>query len=341
MLISGRAGIGKSRLVAELSRQARSRGVTVLSGRCIQLVGLGLPYLPFADALRPVSRSPALAALAGQLQELPRLIPDLADSGTLEPAGADRTESRLRLFQEVFRVLEQLSAEQPVVVALEDLHWADASTLDLLAFLAHGVGRARVLLLGTYRTEEVGLGEPLQRLVSAAVSARAAVSLELEPLGRDDVEALVRAGSETRPPEALVDPIFARSEGIRSSRTSCSRPRPAATRRFRPSCGTCCWRTSPAWTRAVARSSVWRPRRDGTHPTNCSRRCHRWTSLRSPRRCGRRSSTTCSCRTRRRERSVSATRCSRRPSATRSSPASARCCTSASPVRSRRSHGSR
>ena len=143
VLISGRAGIGKSRLVTELSGRARSRGCTVLSGRCIQLVGVGLPYLPFAEALRPISRSPALAAIADQLQELPRLIPDLADPGTFEPVGANRTDSRLRLFQEVFRVLQQLRAEQPVVVALEDLHWADASTLDLLAFLAHGVARAR------------------------------------------------------------------------------------------------------------------------------------------------------------------------------------------------------
>ena len=213
VLISGRAGIGKSRLVAELSGRARSRGCTVLSGRCIQLVGVGLPDLPFADPLGPISRSPAVAALADQLQELPRLIPDLADPGTLEPVGANRTDSRLRLFQEVFRVLQQLSAEQPVVLALEDLHWADASTLDLLAFLAHGVARARVLLLGTYRTEEVGLGAPLQRLVSGAIRARAAVSLELEPLGRDDVEALVRVSSETRPSDSLVDAIFARSEG--------------------------------------------------------------------------------------------------------------------------------
>ena len=196
MLISGRAGIGKSRLVTELSGRARSRGCTVLSGRCIQLVGVGLPYLPFAEALRPISRSPALAAIADQLQELPRLIPDLADPGTFEPVGANRTDSRLRLFQEVFRVLQQLSAEQPVVVALEDLHWADASTLDLLAFLAHGVARARVSLLGTYRTEEVSLGEPLQRLVSGAIRARAAVSLMLEPLGRDDVEEPVRGQRE-------------------------------------------------------------------------------------------------------------------------------------------------
>jgi DNA-binding SARP family transcriptional activator len=213
VLIAGRAGIGKSRLVAELGERARRRGATVLDGRCIQLVGVGLPYLPFADALRPVGGSAAIAALAGQLHELPRLIPDLADAGAPEPAVGDRTDSRLRLFEEVILVLEQLSAKEPLVLALEDLHWADASTLDLLTFLAHGTARAAILLVGTYRSEAVRPGDPLQRLASRLIDARAAVSLELDPLDRDAVEALVVEGSETAPSETLVDAIFARSEG--------------------------------------------------------------------------------------------------------------------------------
>jgi len=212
VLIAGRAGIGKSRLVAELRRQARACGAAVLAGRCIQLVGVGLPYLPFAEALRPLGES-APTALAGRLHELPRLVPNLASNGASEPAGADQGDSRLRLFQEVLLVLEELSDESPMILALEDLHWADASTLDLLAFLAHGVARARVLLVGTYRTEEVAPGAPLQRLAAGVVGARAAVSLELEPLDREAVEALVRAGSETPLPERLVDTIVSRAEG--------------------------------------------------------------------------------------------------------------------------------
>ncbi len=213
VLIAGRAGIGKSQLVAELGRRARSRGATVLEGRCIQLVGVGLPYLPFADALRAIGGSPAVAALAGDLQELPRLIPDLAEPRTPERADAGPADSRLRLFQEVLLVLERLGAESAVILALEDLHWADASTLDLLAFLAYGSARARVLLLGTYRAEEVAPGDPLQRLVSGVTGARAAVSLELKPLDRDGVEALVVARGGKKPSKTLIDTIFARSEG--------------------------------------------------------------------------------------------------------------------------------
>ena len=213
VLIAGRAGVGKSRLVAELGRRARSRGATVLEGRCIQLVGVGLPYLPFVEALRPIGESSAVAALAGDLQELRRLIPDLGEPRTPELADAAPADSRLRLFQEALLVLERLSGESPVVLVLEDLHWADASTLDLLAFLAYGLARARVLLLASYRAEEVAPGDPLQRLVSGVTGARAAISLELEPLDRDSVEALIRASGGTKPSKTLVDTIFARSEG--------------------------------------------------------------------------------------------------------------------------------
>ena len=190
-----------------------SRGATVLDGRCIQLVGMGLPFLPFAEALRPIGDSPAIAALAGRLHELPRLVPELAGPRAADTTDADRSDSRLRLFQEVVLVLETLSSQQPVVVALEDLHWADASTLDLLAFLAYGAARTRVLLLGTYRIEEVGPGDPLQRLAAGMLGGRAAVLLQLDPLDRDAVRALAVAGGGAAPSDALVDAIFTRSEG--------------------------------------------------------------------------------------------------------------------------------
>jgi len=110
-------------------------------------------------------------------------------------------------------VLDELGSEGPVVLALEDLHWADASTLDLLAFLAHGTARSRALLVGTYRTEEARTGEALHRLASSLVAARAATSLVLDPLDREAVEGLVRSASDAAPSDALVEKIFKRSEG--------------------------------------------------------------------------------------------------------------------------------
>lgn len=213
VLITGRAGIGKTRLTAALAERARGRGATVLSGRCIQLVGTGLPYLPLVDALRQVGGFSALSALAGELRELPRLVPELAGPDASMPADQPRTDSRLRLFEEVLAVLERLSVSEPLVLVLEDLHWADESTLDLVVFLAHAVRDRPILLVATYRSEEVRAGEPLHRQAAGLVGAGMAVSLQLDPLGRDELGALLAATSERPLPAELVSAISERSEG--------------------------------------------------------------------------------------------------------------------------------
>jgi DNA-binding SARP family transcriptional activator len=177
-LVTGPAGIGKTRLTAELAERAAARGTTVLSGRCIQLFGAGLPYLPFVEAMRGVCEWPEPGAA-------------LAQAG-----------SRLALFEEVLR---ELDAAAPVLLVLEDLQWADASTLDLVAFLAHAAAGRRILLVGTYRSEEVHPGDPVRRLD--------AETLVLEPLPPADIDALLVARSQTPLPTALRRDIAARSEG--------------------------------------------------------------------------------------------------------------------------------
>ena len=208
VLVAGPAGIGKTRLAAELGARARARGSTVLAGRCIQLVGTGLPYLPLVEAVRPLRGSTALAGLT--LRELPRLVPDLAGPAAPAPgAGA----SRLALFEEVVALLEHLAADRPVLFVLEDLQWADESTLDLTAFLAHAVAQRPVLVVGSYRSDEVRPGDPLHRLAAGLTAAGAASPLALGPLARADVEALLAdAGHEPLPAELTAD-IAARSEG--------------------------------------------------------------------------------------------------------------------------------
>ncbi len=179
VFVAGRAGLGKTRLTAELAARASARGATVLSGRCIQLVGTGVSYLPLVDALRPLGGSPALAGIAPKLRELPRLVPDLANGDAGAPAA-----SRLALFEEVLAVLGHLGAAEPVLLVLEDLQWADESTLDLVAFLGHAIQQRRVLLVATYRSDEVRPGDHLYRLATGLVSAGAAQTLALEPLHR-------------------------------------------------------------------------------------------------------------------------------------------------------------
>ena len=199
-IVAGRAGIGKTRLTAELVSRARSRGAAVLTGRCIQLVGAGLPYLPFVEALRPVRD---LAELGAGLSELPRLIPALGE-GTASAAG--RAGARLALFEEMLALLGRLAAREPLVLVLEDLQWADESTLDLVAFLAQAVAPHRILLVVTYRTDEVRPGDPLHSLATGLATAGVARSLTLEPLSGDEIEALI--GESPAAAE-----IAARSEG--------------------------------------------------------------------------------------------------------------------------------
>ncbi|HET8951013.1 MAG TPA: BTAD domain-containing putative transcriptional regulator [Solirubrobacteraceae bacterium] len=207
-LISGPAGIGKTRVAAELARRARGRGATVLTGRCIDVVGAAVPYLPLIEALRPLRETSALDALP----ELARLLPG---AGALPPAAAYRNagETQLRLFSSVLTVLDRLAADAPVVLVLEDLQWADGSTLDLVAFLARAIQGGRVLLLATARQQAVQPDEGLHRLVAGLRSAGAATVVELGPLSRGELETLVERSAGGPVPGELADAVCARAEG--------------------------------------------------------------------------------------------------------------------------------
>jgi DNA-binding SARP family transcriptional activator len=211
-LIAGPAGIGKTLLASQLARRARARGATVLSGRCIDLVGAGLPYLPLIEALRPLCRSPEVCEIRDELRELPRLHPDLTDGLPLTPH-ADGAESRLRLFAEVVAVLDHVGRGAPVVLLLEDLHWADGSTLDLVAYLAHAVQERSVLLVATYRSDAVAPEHALHRLGAGLRRASTTVMLDLEPLRHEEIAALVGASVDAPLPAELTAAVCARAEG--------------------------------------------------------------------------------------------------------------------------------
>ena len=171
-LIAGPAGIGKTVLASQLTARARGQGATGLSGRCIDLVGAGLPYLPLIEAFRPLCGSPDLREIRDELHELPRLHPDLADGTPLAPH-SDGATAQLRLFAEVLAVLEHVSRRAPVVLLFEDLHWADGSTLDLVTYLAHAVQGRRVLVVATYRSDAGSAPDhALHRLGSALCLGR-------------------------------------------------------------------------------------------------------------------------------------------------------------------------
>ena len=187
VLVAGEAGIGKTRLASELAARARDEGFEVLLGRAIDLVGTELPYQPFAEALRPL--------------------------GAFEQVDGWAAGSQLRLFQETLALLGERAAAAPVLLVLEDLHWADTSTLDLVVFLAHDLGGRRVVLLATYRAEELSSAERVRRLADGVRRSGAALVLELGPLDREELAVLLAARADAAPPAALRDAIVARSEG--------------------------------------------------------------------------------------------------------------------------------
>jgi DNA-binding SARP family transcriptional activator/pimeloyl-ACP methyl ester carboxylesterase/tetratricopeptide (TPR) repeat protein len=187
VLVAGEAGIGKTRLVSELATHARGAGFEVLVGRCLDLVGTELPYQPFVEALRPLGR------------ELPFV--DGRSAG-----------SQLRVFEETLALLDGVAVGAPVLLVLEDLHWADASTLDLVAYLARNLEERRVLLLATYRADELASAERVRRLAESVRRSGAALVLELGSLAPDELAALIEARAGATAP-ALIDAIVARSEG--------------------------------------------------------------------------------------------------------------------------------
>jgi DNA-binding NarL/FixJ family response regulator/tetratricopeptide (TPR) repeat protein len=187
VLVAGEAGIGKTRLASELAARARDQGFEVLLGRSIDLVGTELPYQPFVEALRPL--------------------------GGLPQVDGEAAGSQLRVFQDTLALLGERAAAAPVLLVLEDLHWADASTLDLVVFLAHNLHDRRVLLLATYRADEPSSAARVRRLAEGARRSGSALAVELGPLQREELTALLEARADAPPPATLTNAIVVRSEG--------------------------------------------------------------------------------------------------------------------------------
>ncbi|TNY37144.1 helix-turn-helix transcriptional regulator [Thermomonospora catenispora] len=216
VLVSGDAGIGKSRLVAELCAIARERGGLVLQGQCAAL-GESMPYLPLADALWTAARDPAVpaevrAAVRAAVEARPVLAGLLPDG--LGAAGGDAADvAQQRLFGATLGLLGELSDDRPVVLVLEDLHWADRSTRDLLTFLSRVLQRERVCLIGTYRTDDLHRRHPLRPVVAELLRLPAVSAVELAPFGPAETAAYLAALEGAEPPAELAAQVHARSEG--------------------------------------------------------------------------------------------------------------------------------
>ena len=222
-LVGGEAGVGKTRLVTEFSARAAGAGFLVLTGQCVEFGAEGLPLAPLVDALRALSRSLPPEALAGVLGPagpgLARLLPELAPAvGAAHEAGgagglAGGDMQKAQLLEMVLGLLTRLSVTQPVLFGIEDLHWADQSTLDLTAFLVRSLREARVLVLATYRSDELQRRHPLRPLLAGWDRMRSAEHIELRRFDQDEVSAQLAAILDSAPAPEVAEAVFDRSGG--------------------------------------------------------------------------------------------------------------------------------
>ncbi|OLT42745.1 hypothetical protein BJF85_22095 [Saccharomonospora sp. CUA-673] len=233
VVVAGDAGVGKTRLLAEFTERAAASGASVLTGRCLDLQSGGLPYLPIVEALGLLAGSAGAEEALASRPAVGRLLAQLSDpaaSPVFTPAasavGDDLTgvlgrsapaeAGQLQLFEAILGLLGDLAATQPVVLVVEDLHWADASTRSLVSFLCSRLGRQRLLVVASYRADDVHRRHPLRPVLAELARLPRLERLDLLPLGPDDARSVVTALSDEAAgglPPAVVDDLVARSEG--------------------------------------------------------------------------------------------------------------------------------
>ena len=214
VVVGGEAGVGKTRFVREVA--ARAAGSTrVLSGTCIDLGEAGPPFGPMVEVLRTLVREDGAGTIrsyAGPAaSELGRLVSELAgpdQSVAVEPPGG-----ATRLFEVVLGLLERLALDRPVLLLIEDLHWADRSTRDLLAYLIHQLGHAPVAIVATFRTDELSRRHPLRPFLAELERSGRAERIDLERFDRDDVAAQLQGILGEVPTPEVVEAVFSRSDG--------------------------------------------------------------------------------------------------------------------------------
>lgn len=212
LLLGGEAGVGKTRLVEEFATAACRQGAVVALGGCVEIGADGLPFAPFSTALRALRRElpdQLTAAAAGQEEELTRLLPELGESS----GGRHDEEGMARLFELTARLLERVAADRTVVVALEDLHWADASTRHLLAYLFRTLRTGRLVVLATYRADDIHRRHPLRPLLAELDRLRTVRRIELGRFNREEVGRQIAGILASEPDPTQVDDIFERSDG--------------------------------------------------------------------------------------------------------------------------------
>src|SRR4051812_8886787 len=199
VLVSGEPGVGKTRLVTELVKTAHDQGALLLWGRCAE--ELDVPYQPFAEALRHYVHSVPANRLREQLGplggELTRLIPDLSHlvAGLAEPVRTETETERHRLFEAVTDLLESVSRTTPIVLVLDDVHWADKPSLLLLRHVLRRPSPMPLLILATYRDTDLDRSHPLSDVLADLRREPGVERLDLQGLDPGEVTAFMESAA--------------------------------------------------------------------------------------------------------------------------------------------------
>ncbi len=218
ILLRGDAGVGKTRLATELQRRALATGMPALWGGCSE-AELSLPYLPFLEAIGNSLRGADVELHRSRLGPLSRdlaaLFPQIDPRGPPPADGGDLTQSsKLRLFEAVVMLLTSLAENDGILLVIEDVHWADVSTRELLDYLARRMRGVRIMMLATYRGEDIQPGQALAQTIQGWQRSGRATLVELRSLPPEGVGAMVCAifGLDAVS-EKTRDFLHARSEG--------------------------------------------------------------------------------------------------------------------------------
>jgi ATP/maltotriose-dependent transcriptional regulator MalT len=213
IVIGGEAGVGKTRLLGRMQELAEADGRRVLLGACVSMGDAGLPFAPFTQILRTLvaeDGAATLAALAGRAAtDLSRLVPAL---GAAAPAEAEMW-AQARLYEALFELFRRLSEQSPLVLQLEDLHWADAGTLAATSYLLRAAVGEAITIVATFRSDEVTRTHPLRPWLAELSRDASVERIDLKPLGSSEIAVIARhiLGEDLGTTE--LDDIFRRSDG--------------------------------------------------------------------------------------------------------------------------------
>ncbi|MBA2768085.1 MAG: AAA family ATPase, partial [Sporichthyaceae bacterium] len=217
VLLSGDAGVGKTRLLAELQDRAEQAGWRVLTGHCLDFGESALPYLPFSEAFgRLAAEEPTLASsLAASRPAIARLMPARRLLGDEQHAQGDRPErlDRADLFESVHAALQQLGGAAPLLLVVEDVHWADRSTREMLSFLFARNFTTPVSVVASYRSDDLHRRHPLRGAVAEWSRLGGVHRVDLTRLPDEAVRTLVQVLHGGPMPELALHRIVERAEG--------------------------------------------------------------------------------------------------------------------------------